>query len=197
MRIIVGITGASGSVYAEKLLKELLDGGHEVIVVLTDAGRYVMEREIGLNLAGDFEKVENTLKSWFNCEGSKLLKCVEIGDITAKISSGSYPVDAMVVIPCSMGTLGSIRAGISKNILERAADVSLKEGRPLILVPRETPLNDIHLENMLALRRSGATILPAMPAFYNEPKSMDDLISFVVGRVLDALNIEHHLYKGW
>ncbi|MDI6800308.1 MAG: flavin prenyltransferase UbiX [Actinomycetota bacterium] len=197
MRIVVGITGASGSVYAEKLLKELTRGGHEVKLILTEAAKYVINLEIGLDLAGDFEAIENSLKMWVGGNASDLLEYIEIDDIASKISSGSYPTHAMVVIPCSMGTLASIRAGISKNILERAADVTLKEGRPLILVPRETPLSELHLENMLTLKRAGATILPAMPGFYNRPDSIDDLVSFIVGRLLDLLGIAHHLYKRW
>lgn len=196
MRIVVGITGASGSVYAEKLLKELIGGGHEVKLIVTEAAKTVINREIGLDLEGDFKSSENKICSWLGSKAESL-ECIEISDIASKVSSGSYPTCGMVVIPCSMGALASIRAGISKNILERAADVTLKEGRPLVLVPRETPLSEIHLENMLALKRAGATILPAMPAFYNEPKSIEDMVSFITGRVLDALGIPHHLYKRW
>ena len=139
---------------------------------------------------------DDAIRRYVNDNGG-LLRLLGIDDFSAAIASGSGAADAMVVCPCSMGTLARIAGGISANLLERAADVMLKERRPLILVPRETPLNEIHLENMLRLARMGARVVPAMPAFYNHPTSIDDMVDFMVGRVLDSLGMENKLYSRW
>ncbi|MDP3013937.1 MAG: UbiX family flavin prenyltransferase, partial [Candidatus Subteraquimicrobiales bacterium] len=125
------------------------------------------------------------------------LEYIDCQNLNSSICSGSYKVEGMIICPCSMATLASIASGISSNLLERAADVTLKEARPLVVVPRETPLNQIHLKNMLKLSQAGALIVPAMPAFYHQPKNIEDLVSFVVGKVLDIFKIEHNLYKRW
>lgn len=191
-RLLIGITGASGAPYALCLMEELLRQGHEVHVTVTEAGWRVLKEEHGWNVERREEALRKALKS-----DSGLLRYYPIRDIGAPVASGSYPCDAMVVIPCSMGTLAKISHGISSNLLERAADVMLKERRPLIVVPRETPLNLIHLENMAKLVRCGAMVLPAMPAFYHHPRSLEDMVRFVAGKVLDQLAIPHRLYQRW
>jgi 4-hydroxy-3-polyprenylbenzoate decarboxylase len=123
--------------------------------------------------------------------------CLAIDDFWAGAASGSAAADAMIIVPCSMGTLGRVAAGLSGNLLERAADVMLKERRPLLLVPRETPFNNIHLENLLRLSQSGAVILPAMPGFYHGPQTIEDLVDFVVGKILDQLDVQHSLFIRW
>lgn len=188
----IGITGASGSLYGVRLVQELLKLNHQVHLVITDAGWQVLEQELGWNL----EKKEEMLQEHFFVHGTNLYYH-SLRDYNAPIASGSYQLDGMIVIPCSMGTLSKIANGNSGNLLERAADVVLKEGKRLIIVPRETPLNAIHLENMLKLAKTGARILPAMPGFYNKPNSIDDLVNHLVGKVLDSLEIEHDLFKRW
>src|SRR6185369_5457820 len=140
--------------------------------------------------------IADALRGHFPGGGDRLAYYAE-DDFYAPIASGSSAADAMVVVPCSMGTLSRISCGNSGNLLERSADVMLKEGRPLVLVPRETPLNAIHLEHMLKLARLGVRIVPAMPAFYQRPQSLDDLVNFVVGKVLDSLGVEQSLFRRW
>ncbi|HDP69734.1 MAG TPA: UbiX family flavin prenyltransferase [Actinobacteria bacterium] len=198
MRFIVGITGASGVIYAEHLLKELLSDNHEIKLLITDAARDVLAHELNLKLKGNLREVQKQLKGWMELDYTdERLEYIELSNLNASICSGSYKAEGMIIVPCSMATLAAVSAGISSNLLERAADVTLKERRPLVMVPRETPLNEMHLRNMLALHRAGAIIVPAMPGFYHRPKDINDLVSFVVGRILDVLNLEHKLYKRW
>lgn len=187
-RAVVGITGASGSAYAVRFVGELLRRGWFVHVVCTDSGRRVLMREAGLDAGGWC----GALRSEY---GGVALE--DAGDLLSPVASGSFRVDAVVVIPCSMATLGEIAGGAGKGLLCRAADVALKEGRKLLLVPRETPLNAIHLENMLKLCRLGAGMLPAMPGFYHRPGSVDGLVDFVVGKALDWLGIDNDLFARW
>lgn len=187
-KIIIGITGASGSIYAIRLIEELLKKDIFVHIVCTDNGKKVMKFETNVNI----DEWVRILKETYNH-----VKLEDINDLFSGVASGSYKFDAMVVVPCSMGTLAEISNGLSKNLLCRSADVALKENRKLILVPRETPLNAIHLENMLKLSKLGVSILPAMPGFYHKPESMEDLINFVVGKILDSLSIENILFKKW
>lgn len=187
-KIIIGITGASGSIYAIRLIEELLKKDIFVHIVCTDNGKKVMKFETNVNI----DEWVRILKETYNH-----VKLEDINDLFSGVASGSYKFDAMVVVPCSMGTLAEISNGLAKNLLCRAADVALKENRKLILVPRETPLNAIHLENMLKLSKLGVSILPAMPGFYHKPESMEDLINFVVGKILDSLSIENILFKKW
>lgn len=191
-RWIIGITGASGACYGLHLCKQLMEAGYGVDLLITDAGWRVLKEEESWNTANRRE----SLRQYFANELDKL-KVYPIRDIGASIASGTHLVKGMCIIPCSMGTLASIAHGLSDNLLERAADVMLKEKRPLILVPRETPLNEIHLSNMLSLARMGVTILPAMPAFYQHPKTISDLVAFITGKVMDAMNIHHQLFKRW
>lgn len=190
--IVVGITGASGSIYGVKLIETLLQMEFLVHLVVSNAGWRVIKEELGWNTA-DREEV---LRAKFGRFPGKLVYH-PIADIGASIASGSFLTQGMIIMPCSMGTLSSIASGASDNLMARAADVMLKEGRPLVLVPRETPLHAIHLENMLKLARLGVRIIPAMPAFYFGPQTIDDLVAFLVGKVLDNLGIEHALFRRW
>lgn len=192
-KFTVGITGASGSIYGVRLVQELLRVGHTVHLIVTEAGWQVFHDE----LDWDTTDREKLLHEKFQQNHSGKLHYWTLRDFYSPSASGSARMDGMVVVPCSMGTLSGIAHGASGNLLERAADVALKEGRKLIVVPRETPLNAIHLQNMLILSQAGAKILPAMPGFYQKPQSMDDLINFVVGKVMDALDIPHSLFTRW
>jgi len=194
-KIVVGITGASGSIYGLRLIAELLAAGHQVSVLLTNAGRQVTAFETGLPLVENIQECRVVLENHFPC--SDRLKYYAIDDFFAPVASGSSAPDAVVICPCSMGTAGRIASGLSDNLLERVADVALKERRQLLLVPRETPFNQIHLENLLRLAQAGATILPAMPGFYHKPQTLEDLVTFVVGKVLDSLGVPHQLFKPW
>ena len=195
-QIVVGITGASGALYAGRLLRTLLIGGHQVHLVLSKYGRYLLVEELG------FRPDKESLRAFITrCYGEETqagdLREYNAGDLSAPIASGSVPIDGMVVVPCSAKTLSSIARGASSSLLERAADVSLKEQRPLVLVVRETPLNLIQLRNMTAAAEAGAVILPAMPAFYQKPQTFDDLGDFIAGRICNMLRIEHQLFPPW
>lgn len=189
---VVGITGASGSVYGIRLTEELLNNGFNVHLVVSNAGWRVLKEEMDF----DASKREQELEIRFGSRAGRLIYH-PIADIGASIASGSFRAEGMIVIPCSMGTLSSIAHGSSDNLMTRAADVMLKEGRPLVLVPRETPLHAIHLENMLKLSRLGVKMLPAMPAFYHRPRTLEEIVDFLVGKVLDSVGIEHNLFKRW
>lgn len=191
---VVAITGASGSVYGLRLISELLRSGGRVSLILTSAGRQVMNHETGLEWSAEIKVQRQQVQEYF---ASIAVDCLAIDDFWAGAASGSAAADAMIVAPCSMGTLGRIAAGLSGNLLERAADVMLKERRRLLLVPRETPFNNIHLENLLRLSQSGAIILPAMPGFYHGPETIEDLVDFVVGKILDQLDVQHSLFTRW
>lgn len=193
-RWVVGITGASGSVYGIRLTEQLLDRGYVVHMVVTEAGWRVLKEEMGWDAARRTASLERRFGSALT-DGRLVYH--PNPDIGASIASGSYRVEGMAIMPCSMGTLASIAHGISDDLMTRAADVMLKEGRTLLLVPRETPLHAIHLENMLKLAKLGVKMVPAMPAFYYKPQSMDEMIDFLVGKVLDSLRIEHDLYRRW
>ena len=183
-----GITGASGAPYAVRVLRALCEAGAPVRLIVSGYGWRLLEEESGISGA---DALKAATGDWSNVE---LYDALDRG---ATPASGSAPSRGMVVCPCSMGTLASIAAGTSRNLVERAADVALKERRPLVLVPRETPLSLIHLENMVRLTRAGATILPAAPGFYHRPRSIDDLVDFVAARVLDHLGVEHALGRRW
>lgn len=189
---VVGITGASGAVYGVRLCEALLEREIAVHLVITDAGWRVLHEELGWEASHR----QRTLDSKFE-RFALQPRYYPIGDIGASIASGSFRTAGMVILPCSMGTLSGIAHGASGNLLERAADVMLKEGRKLILAPRETPLHAIHLENMLKLARMGVSIVPAMPAFYHKPLSMDELVDFMVGKVMDNMGIDNELFQRW
>jgi len=188
---IIAITGASGSIYAIYLINELLKLGYYIHLIITEAGWQVLKEELGWETNDKLL----TIKNHFNLYNNIIYH--DLYDFSAAIASGSYKTDGMIIIPSSMGTLARIAMGTSSNLLERAADVMIKEKRPLFIVPREMPLSILHLENMLKLAKMGVTIIPAMPGFYHNPKSIEDLILFVVGKILDSLNIEHSLFARW
>lgn len=218
--LVVGITGASGAIYAKRLLQVLANAGRRVHLTISPAGAEVLDHELGLRmdlknfdpqrlLASDSVLSGDSQISRLLPEaGAAVSSIYEDGplgelvyhhyqDFRAGIASGSFLTGGMVVCPCSMGTLASIASGQSSNLIQRAADVHLKERRKLIVVPRETPLGSIQLENMKRLADAGAVILPAMPGFYHGPTSILDLVDFVVGRICDQLGVPHQLCKRW
>jgi len=192
----VAISGASGAPYALRLLQVLIKGGHSVYLSISGDGLSILNDETGLMLKGSETDIQYALEKHLEAEKGRISYYDE-DNMYAPIASGSVKIDAMVVIPCSMKTLASIAHGFASNLIERAADVTLKEKRKLILVPRETPLSPIHLLNMLTLADLWCHIIPGMPAFYHHPKQVADMVDFVVGRVLDGLGIENDLSPRW
>ena len=182
MKLVLAITGASGVIYGKRLLEVLLNKNVDTHLVISKAAEKIIAHELSITKKS-LEKLANHI--------------YEVNDWSSPIVSGSFKTDAMVIAPCSMKTLAGIANGFAENVILRAADVALKEKRKLILVPRETPLNTIHLQNMLDLTKQGVIIVPAMPAYYHKPKTIEEIIDFVVGRVLDKLDVEHSLYKRW
>ncbi len=193
MRIFLGITGASGAPYARRLLQSLSASGCEVGVAVSGAAVEVLATE----LYGDARLSRDEVLTRLTEGTSDAVTLYEQNDWRAPFASGSAQVDGYVICPCSMGTLGTIASGAMQNLVHRAASVALKEERKLIVCPRETPLSTIHLENMLTLRRAGATILFLAPGFYHGAESVDDLVDFVVGRILDHLGVENSLVARW
>ena len=197
-RYIVGITGASGAPYARRVLSELLNSGHEIKCVITESARTVLKVEEDLILTGEVDSDSLKLSEWVGKPkqmGS--LQLFHPKNVSANIASGSYKTDGMVIAPCSGGTLGRIANGISSGLLERAADVCLKERRKLVLLTREMPLSLIHLRNMLTLTEAGATIIPASPSFYHKPQTIDDMVDEVVFRVLNYIGVATPAYREW
>lgn len=181
-KIIVAITGATGAPLAIKVLELLNDLQVDIHLIISSWGKTTLQQETALS----YQQV---------C--SMATKVYDNKNQAANISSGSHLVDGMIIVPCSMKTLAAIRAGFGENLITRCADVQLKERRPLVIVPRETPFNSIHLENMLALSRMNCSIFPLMPAFYNDPQSIDDLLTHMAVRILDQLKLHHHSAKPW
>lgn len=194
-QIVVAITGASGSIYGLRLVEELLRSGCRVTLLLSKSGLEVLRYETGLEWQGSAAELQQQMREHFGA--GEALRHFAADDLFAPVASGSSAPDAVVIAPCSMGTAGRIAAGISDNLIERVADVALKERRELLLLPRETPLNQIHLQNLLRLSQAGAQIVPAMPAFYHRPATMEQLVDFMVGKLLDCLRIEHRLFPRW
>lgn len=192
---VVVITGASGSVYGLRAVEQLLASGGAVTLVVTPTGAEVMAYEAGLKLPQVAAK--ETVLRFLELPPDAPLRVVDNSDLFDAVASGSSAVDAVLVIPASMGFVASVAAGLGSDLAERAADVALKERRPLVFVPRETPLNLIHLRNLTTLAEAGAVIVPAMPAFYQRPESLDDMVNFVVGKALDVLGVEHELFPRW
>jgi len=195
-KIAVAITGASGAIYAVRTLAELLARDVHVELVISDYGRRLLRDELG-----DAATVEKLMPYLVSKYGEKVsagaLTVHSNRDLGATIASGSHNCAAMAIVPCSMKTLAGIAHGLSRNLVERAADVMLKERRRLVIVPRETPMSLPALKNMVLCAEAGAMIVPAMPAFYQQPKSLDDLADFMAGKILSALGFEHDLYPAW
>lgn len=189
--IVFAITGASGAPYAIRLLQQLIVAKRRVQLIVTSHGLRLLQTESAVGSAAELR--ERVGASGWNAH----VTVFDDADRGAAPASGSALTSGMVVCPCSMGTLSAIAVGASRSLVERAADVALKERRPLVLVPRETPLSAIHLENMLRVTRAGAVVLPAAPGFYHRPTSIDELVDFVVARILDHLGVEHTLVRRW
>ncbi len=192
----VAISGASGAPYALRLLQVLIKSGHSVYLSISGDGLSILNDETGLMLKGSETDIQYALEKHLEAKEGQL-NYFDEDNMYAPIASGSVRIDAMVVIPCSMKTLSAIAHGYASTLIERAADVTLKEKRKLIIVPRETPLSSIHLRNMLTLADLGCHMIPAMPAFYHHPKRISDMIDFIVGRVLDSMGIENDLSPRW
>jgi flavin prenyltransferase len=194
--ITVAITGASGALYATRTLAALLASGCHIDLVISDYGRRLLRDELGDEAA--VERLRPFLRSRYGEEVERgTFELHSNRDLGARIASGSQSSEAMVIVPCSMKTLAGVAHGLSRNLIERAADVMLKERRTLIIVPRETPMSLPQLRNMVLCAEAGAVMLPAMPAFYQMPKTLDDLGDFIAGKILSALGVEHHLYPAW
>jgi len=191
-RVLIGVTGASGGIYASRLLETLIDKVERIYLVVTDSGQKVARYELSKDdiliriMAGSLTESEKTKVRIFAND-----------DLFAPCASGTSVPDAVVVVPCSMGTMARIATGVSGNLLERSADVALKQRQKLIICPRETPFNLIHLRNMTALAEAGAELLPLMPGFYQKPESIGDLVDFCVGKICEQLGVPHDLYKPW
>jgi flavin prenyltransferase len=192
-KIVIAVTGASGAPLALHFLQSLLPRVTEVHLLFSGMGQEVFYHEL------DIPKKKLLMHYLTECFGKEVhkLSLWNPMDYSAPFASGSGTMDAMVIIPCSMKTLSAVANGYSNTLIERAADVMLKEKRPLILVPRETPLNDIHLRNMINASRGGAVILPPVPAFYTHPQTLQDIKAYISGKILDSLNISHHLFPAW
>lgn len=197
MELTVAITGASGTVYAHRTLQLLAESGavETINLIMSGTAATVAQIEMGVNLK---EPTPAKLNEWLGFDGdSKLIRYWRLDNLAAKPSSGSNKQAGMMIIPCSMGTLGAVASGAGTNLIHRAADVCLKEGRRLVLVPRETPYNSIHLENMLRLSHAGARILPASPGFYHRPSSIAELVDHLCYRILDQFDIPHSSKTKW
>ncbi|MEP6922499.1 MAG: flavin prenyltransferase UbiX [bacterium] len=197
MEFTVAITGASGSIYAQRTLVHLAASGvvERINLIMSGAAETVAQVELGVDLKGTNPQ---RINNWVGLPAeSKLIRLQRLDNMAARPSSGSHPQEGMVIVPCSMGTLGAIASGAGTNLIHRAADVTLKESRRLVIVPRETPYNAIHLENMLRLARAGAHIIPASPGFYHRPQSIEALVDHLVFRILDHLGVPHSQATRW
>lgn len=182
MRLIVGISGGSGAVYAVRLLQVLRQLGVETHLIISRMGEQVAGHECGIDRDGLVRLADHSYDN---------------DDLFAATASGTFKTDGMIIVPCSMKTLAAVASGYADSLLTRSADVILKEGRKLVIVPRETPFNQIHLENMLRLSKMGVTVMPASPGFYNHPETIGDIVDALVGKMLDAFDIEHSLVRRW
>ena len=197
MEFTVAITGASGSIYAQRTLVHMAASGvvERINLIISTAATTVARVELGVDLR---ESDVKTVNQWIGLpENSRLIHLHRLDNMAAKPSSGSHPQEGMVIVPCSMGTIGAIASGAGTNLIHRAADVTLKESRKLVIVPRETPYNALHLENMLRLSRAGAHIIPASPGFYHRPQTIEALVDHLVFRILDHLGIPHSQVTQW
>ncbi|HEY0100025.1 MAG TPA: flavin prenyltransferase UbiX [Pyrinomonadaceae bacterium] len=197
MELTLAITGASGATYAHRTLIHLASSGvvERINLIMSAAAQTVARVELGANLQGGDAR---TINEWIGlAPDSKLVRLHRLDNVAATPASGSHPQAGMLIVPCSMGTLGAIASGAGTNLIHRAADVTLKEGRKLVIVPRESPYNAIHLENMLRLARAGARILPASPGFYHRPQSIEELVDHLVFRILDQFGVPHTQRTQW
>jgi 4-hydroxy-3-polyprenylbenzoate decarboxylase len=194
--VVLAITGASGALYAVRTLAALLEQGLCVELIVSDYGRRLLRDELGESAALD-RLVPYVTERFGEGVAAGAVTMHSNRDLGASIASGSHGCSGMAIVPCSMKTLAAVAHGLSRNLIERAADVMLKERRPLVIVPRETPMSLPQLRNMVLCAEAGAMILPAMPAFYQQPKTLDDLADFIAGKILSALGYEHHLYPAW
>ncbi|MCE5194272.1 MAG: UbiX family flavin prenyltransferase [Nitrospiraceae bacterium] len=193
-RFVFGISGASGSVVGIKVIKEILKTS-EVHLMISEQSFLILESENKIKWrSSSAEQTEKKIREYFSSD--KIYFHSE-SNLAAPVSSGSFKTDGMLVVPCSMKTLSGIASGYANSLIERAADVTIKEGRMLLLSPREMPLSAIHLENMLKLARLGVKICPPVPAFYHNPENLDDMVAFIAGKILDSIGIEHKLFKPW
>ncbi len=190
---VLGMSGGSGAAYGIRLLEVLLRAGHRVHLVASDAGLRVLQHEVGVPVGEPGFQLAQLVAPELRAG----LETFDLAAVESTPSSGSAKIEGVVLCPCSMGTVARVAHGFSTNLLERAADVALKEGRRLIVVPRETPLSVVHLRNLLLLAESGAVVLPAMPGFYHRPRSVADMVDFVVARILDKLGVENELVSRW
>jgi len=184
-KVVVGITGASGSIYAQKTIEKLVDLGHEVHLIITEQGFEVIEHELKTSIPDFIGPFENNIEIHNN------------DDMFSPLASGSFEIDAMIIIPCSMGTVGKIANGITDNLICRTADVCIKEKATLTIAPRETPLNSIHLENLLKLSKTNVNIVPPLPSFYDHPENLEDIINNSVGRILKSSGIKNNFFNIW
>ena len=191
-RYVLGISGASGIILAQRSLELLTAHGHEVELVMSNQAAYTASLELGFEYRSPQNFVDALAPQY-----REQVRVHRFGDCGASVASGSYRTDGMLIIPCSMASLAAIACGLADNLLRRAADVTLKERRPLVIVPREAPLSEIHLENMLKLTRMGAVMVPPVPAWYNGTSSLEDVENFIVGRSLDALGVDTDVYQRW
>lgn len=194
--ISLAITGASGAQYGLRLLQCLLEADRTVYLMISVPGQVVIGMETDLSMPGRSREIQQMLAGRFGAKDGQL-RVFGLEEWTAPVASGSSVPQAMIICPCTMGTLAAVASGASRNLIERAADVVLKEGRRLVIVPRETPFSVIHLENLLRLARMGVCVLPANPGFYHKPQGINDLVDFVVARILDQLGIEHEISRRW
>lgn len=197
MEFTVAITGASGSIYAQRTLLHMAASGlvERINLIMSEAARTVAKVELGVDLTGGETR---TINNWLGLSAdSRLIHWHRLDNVAARPASGSHPQEGMVIVPCSMGTLGAIASGAGTNLIHRAADVTLKEGRRLVIVPRETPYNAIHLENMLRLSHAGAHIIPASPGFYHRPQTIEALVDHLIFRILDHLGVPHSKSTQW
>lgn len=197
MELTVAVTGASGGIYAYRTLVHIASSGavERINLIMSEAAQIVAQVELNVNLRGADDK---RINEWIGLPSdSKMIRLCRLDNLAAKPASGSHPQAGMIIVPCSMGTLGAIANGVCSNLIHRAADVTLKEGRKLVIVPREAPYNTIHLENMLRLSNAGARIIPASPGFYHKPKTIEELVDHLVFRILDQFGISHSHATQW
>lgn len=192
---IVAITGASGSIYGIRLTDALLKLGYGVHMCISVTAFSIIKNETGIDWSGEESQlIQEKIRSYFSSDN---INFYDESDLSAPISSGSFRTSGMFIVPCSMKTMSAVSHGYAINLIERAADVTLKEGRRLLISPREMPFNTIHIENMLRLSKMGVIVAPPVPAFYHNPKGINDIVDFVVGKILDSMGIENSLFKRW